>query len=117
MTFDREQIIEQAARVQVAATNRPGCDGDVWDEISSESRIHWMHRPVNTRVYTERDCRDRMCEDHDDLLSGANYCPSYLIQTCAECHLYVDEDEDDATHPCPTVRLCDEIDAQSGVQR
>lgn len=130
MTFDREQTLTlvrnalhdtacgercepTAMELQTRQAERvlPVIVRAVTDEIRA------LHRPINTRVYTEQDCRDRMCEDHDDLLSGANYCPSYLLQTCAECRLYGDEDEDDEPYPCPTVRLCDEIDVAAGVER
>lgn len=76
--------------------------------------IEALHQSVTTRVYTERDCEVGMCEGHHQI-SGACYCPSYLLNVCRECRrCYCDDDEQDAPYPCPTRRACDQIRAELG---
>ena len=73
-------------------------------------RIDALHEKRTTRVYTERDCQDGICDDHHDSLSGARYCPSYLLDVCWECSHYCCDDGDrDEPFPCPTRRLTAEI--------
>ena len=73
-------------------------------------RIDALHAKSTTRVYTERECQDGICDDHHDPISGAIYCPSYLLDVCRECSHYCCDDGDrDEPYPCPTRRLTAEI--------
>lgn len=73
-------------------------------------RIDALHAKSTTRVYTERECQDGICDDHYDPISGAIYCPSYLLDVCRECsHYCCDDGDHDEPFPCPTRRLTAEI--------
>lgn len=98
--------IERVARalLPVIAAHEAEVVGSVLDRIDA------LHEKSTTRVYTERECQDGICDDHHDPISGAIYCPSYLLDVCRECSHYCCDDGDrDEPFPCPTRRLTAEI--------
>lgn len=72
-------------------------------------RIDALHAPAERRVYTDDLCADQECEGHDDPISGANYCPSYITTICRVCTVDDGWDRDLVGFPCPTRRLTELI--------
>ncbi len=110
----REQLIEQMARAQFDAQDAFYPTPDEWDHMGTRERAEWLAIVGSTLPVIVKAVTDRMRALHEPVEVE----PSDTI--CGPCSFllpngrYFGKVEE---YPCPTVRLCDEIDADLGVER
>ena len=124
--FDRQQIIEAAARTihddaclyyHHRDEEPPGCHIDIARRdaaIALPVIVAAVLKPIREQhashvraEYDDPDCEDSAC-DHYDELNGRWWCPSRPVWVCRACDQGADAR---VMAPCRTVQLCDEIEA------
>lgn len=124
--IDRRQIIEDAARAMHNTAGqwpweRLSAEEPLWAEgwrdnakaalpvivAAALKPIRDLHSPHARTQYDDQECEDSAC-DHYDELEDRWWCPGHPVWICRAC----DQGADGRVlAPCPTARLCDEIEA------